>query len=413
MRRKILFDPPLGGMHSSFWEIVNYPPEGYEFVISDTLWDRVFDRFVIRNEFISANLALAGFVNRLFPPRLLKAWLDKSLKGTDKREDIDLVFSLDHIILGRKPWVILITWATALAGLRVSHLKTYRSFIEYQLASPDCRKIITWSDLAKASILANFDGSLFAHKMVVVPLAVHAQDSIKPINASKLKLLFVGTANAPGGRAASLLGTKSFFDFDGKGGNEVLQAFRLLSQKYPNLELVVRSGVPAGVRREFAGYPNLRFIEQRIRREDLVDEFRSADIFLYPTHQLTPWTVFLEAMSYELPIVTTNLYANSEIVQDGVTGLLIHPSEKVPYYWENLLLPMGSPLQREYMEAIRVPDPAVVEDLVAKTSVLIENPDLRREMGRRARWEVAEGKHSIVRRNQAFKQIFDTSLGSG
>ena len=413
MTRKILFDPPLFGMHSSYWEIVNYPPEGYEFVIPDTLWDRVFDRLVVRNEFISANLALASFLNRLFPPRLIKAWLDKGLRRAHKREDLDLVFSVDHIVLGGKPWIILVTWASALAGLRADHLKNYRRYIEDQLASPDCRMIITWSEAAKASVLANFDGSRIAHKMAVVPLAAHGQDSVKSWSTEKVKLLFVGTANAPGGRIASLLGTRSFFDFDGKGGKEVLQSFRVLNRKYPNLELVVRSGVPAAVRRDFAKYPNLRFIEQRIPREDLVGEFSSADIFLYPTHQLTPWTVFLEAMSHELPIVTTDLYANPEIVQDGVTGLLVQSSKEVPYYWENLLLPMGSPLHREYMEAIKTPDPMVVDDLVAKTSLLIENPDLRRQMGRRARWEVERGRHSIAGRNEALKQIFDTALASG
>lgn len=248
--------------------------------------------------------------------------------------------------------------------------------------------------------------------MVVVPLAVHAQEPVKSSNTDRVKLLFVGTANAPGGRIASLLGTKSFYDFDGKGGKEVLLAFRVLSQKYPNLELVVRSGVPVASRREFAGYPNLRFIEQLIPREDLAAEFKSADIFLYPTHQLTTWTVFLEAMSFELPIVTTDLYANPEIVQDGVTGLLVRPSQRVPYYWENFLLPMGSPVHREYTEAIKTPDPAVVQDLVAKTSLLIENPDLRRQMGRRARWEVEMGRHSIARQNEAYKQIFDSALVS-
>ena len=399
-------------MHSSFWEIVGSPPGGYEFVIPNAVWDRIFDRFVTRNELVSANLAFASFLNKLLPPRLLKSWLDKVLGGSLRTKDIDLTFSIDHIVLQKKPWVILTTWVNGLIGLRVENLRTYRSFIEKQLASVHCRKIITWSEVAKTSILANFDGSLFAHKMVVVPLAVRAQNFVKSYKTDKVRLLFVGTANAPRGRIAALLGTKFFFDFDGKGGKEILYAFRILHQRFPDLELVVRSGVPAALSREFDGHPNIRFIDRIVPREQLVEEFKSADIFLYPTHQLTPWTVFLEAMSYELPIVTTNLYANPEIVADGVTGLLIQPSKRVPYYWDNYVLPIGSPVHREYMEAIKTPDPVVIEDLVAKASFLIENPDARREMGRRARWEIEEGRHSIVRRNQMFKQIFDAALAS-
>jgi len=412
VNRKILFDPLLG-MHSAFWEIVNYPPEGYEFVLSNTTWDRVFDRFVSRNELINANFALVGFLNKLFPLRLAKAWLDKLLKSTLSRKDIDLIFSMDHPIFGKKPWVIFITWPTFLTGMNTSHVMKYRGFIEQHLTSEYCKKIMTWSELCRTAILANFDDRHFADKIAVIPLAMHRQNFVKSHSADKVKLLFVGSANNPHGRVAAMLGTKFFFDFYSKGGGEALHAFRILNQRYSNLELIMRTGVPSAVKKAFENFPNIRFIDNVIPREDLEAEFRSADIFVFPTHQLTPWTAFLEAMSYELPIVTTNVYTNPEIVQDGVTGLLIQPSKTVPYYWKNLLTPMGSPRHREYMEAIGTPDPAVVDDLVAKTSLLIENPNLRKELGRRARREVEEGKHSIARRNQAFKQIFDAALESG
>ena len=410
--RRILFDPLLG-MHSAFWEVVNYPPDGYEFVLSNTLWDRVFDRFISRNELINANFALVGLLNKLVPLRLAKAWLDTLLKSTLTQEDIDLIFSMDHPISARKPWVIFITWPTFFTGMNTSHVMKYRSFIEQHLASPYCKKIMTWSELSKTAFLANFDGVHLEDKVAVIPLAIHKQNFIKSSGSDRVRLLFIGSANNPRGRFASMLGTKLFFDFYSKGGGEVLRAFRVLNERYSNLELVMRTGVPSTVKREFEKFPKIRFIDSIIPRNELENEFKSADIFVFPTHQLTPWTSFLEAMSYELPIVTTNLYTNPEIVQNGITGLLIQPSKTVPYYWKNLLTPMGSPLHRQYVEAIKVPDPAVVDDLIAKTSILIENPTLRKELGRRARWEVEEGKHSIARRNQAFKHIFDQALESG
>jgi glycosyltransferase involved in cell wall biosynthesis len=125
---------------------------------------------------------------------------------------------------------------------------------------------------------------------------------------------------------------------------------------------------------------------------------------------MTPWSVFLEAMSFELPIVTTDLYANPEIVQDGVTGLLVEPPIGVPYHWERSLVSMGSPLHGQFMEAIRIPDPAFVARLAERLSLLIENVGLRREMGRRARHEVEEGKHSVRHRNKALKAIFDQAV---
>ena len=53
-----------------------------------------------------------------------------------------------------------------------------------------------------------------------------------------------------------------------------------------------------------------------------------ADIFLYPTN-VTPANVFLDAMSYELPIVTTDVWGNQEIVADGKIGVIVpHPTAR-------------------------------------------------------------------------------------
>ena len=109
-------------------------------------------------------------------------------------------------------------------------------------------------------------------------------------------------------------------------------------------------------------------------------------------------------MRYELPIVTIDAWANSEIVEDGKTGLLGRKSEHIPYYGENLVPLFGTP---QFQKAIRIPDPKVVQELVEKTSILIENQELRRRMGRAGRWEIEHGRFSIERRNEKLKRIFD------
>jgi len=49
--------------------------------------------------------------------------------------------------------------------------------------------------------------------------------------------------------------------------------------------------------------------------------------------------------------------------------------------------------------------------LVEKASLLIENKEFRRKIGKAARQEVETGKHSINYRNQKLKQIFDEVIG--
>jgi glycosyltransferase involved in cell wall biosynthesis len=411
--RKVYFDQLFGTRsrtHSYWWEYINYPPDGYDFVLSNTRWDSVVDRLVTRNQLIEGNLRLVGLLNKLVAPRLAKAYLDRMLK---RPPQCDLVFSTGgHIPLYKKPWVILLMAINTLTGLDVKHLRKHKGTIERHFASDYCKRIVIWWEATRKALLANFDCCPFEHKIEMVPPAYHSQHFAKSYNNEKVKLLFIGSANVPRGIVSKMVGSQYFYEFDGKGGREVLRAFRLLRERYANVELVMRAGVPPDLRRQFEGIPGLTLIEAPIPEGLLAEEFKSADVFIYPSHQPMATTVLLEAMSYELPIVALDVYAYPELVQDGVTGLLVKPSDKVPYYWDNMLVSMGSPLQGRYMEGIKAPDPRVVEELVGKTSMLIANPELRRRMGKAARQEIDSGRHSLKKVNAKLKRIFDEALES-
>lgn len=59
------------------------------------------------------------------------------------------------------------------------------------------------------------------------------------------------------------------------------------------------------------------------RRWDMPELYRAADVLLQPTLAENQSLVTLEAMSSGLPIVTTDIPAQAELVQDGLTGLLV------------------------------------------------------------------------------------------
>jgi glycosyltransferase involved in cell wall biosynthesis len=225
---------------------------------------------------------------------------------------------------------------------------------------------------------------------VIVPHAVDKKDFVKQPPTDRVKLLFVGSANIAG-------------DFELKGGKEALEAFVRLRQKYNNLEMVVRSDIPEEIKTKYTGINGLRIIDKVIPWQEMEQEFQTADIFLFPGHH-TPFMSLLDAMSYELPIVTTNAYANAELVTDGRTGLVINCSKKVPYYLDKYLPDGSTP---KFRKAIQVLDNDVVTELVAKTSLLIENAELRQKMGKAGREEVEHGRFSIGNRNEKLKRIFD------
>jgi glycosyltransferase involved in cell wall biosynthesis len=85
----------------------------------------------------------------------------------------------------------------------------------------------------------------------------------------------------------------------------------------------------------------------------LLELYRQADLFVLPTtSDLMPWVV-LEAMASACPVITTPVGAIPEMIQDGVTGLLV---------------PVGR-----------------ADLLVGAILSLIANPALRRAMGARGR----------------------------
>jgi glycosyltransferase involved in cell wall biosynthesis len=407
MSKKIYFDHHFG-MHSSFREITDYPPKGYEYVLPNSTWDKVFDRTVRRNEFIYSNFLFIKIIGKLVAPRLFKARLDRLFKKPP--EETDLIFAMDHTIMWQKPWIILIGWPQMLTGQDPRKLAKYRKGIEKQFTSIYCRKVIAWCELDKKAIELNFDCSRFRDKIEVVPLAIHPQEFIKIYNKDIVRLLFVGTVNPTRGIISKKMGTLQFFEFDGKGGREIMEAFNILRQKYSNIELVIRASIPTEMKKKYADYQNIKFIEEILPREQLDQEFMKADIFVYPTKQMTPWGAFLEAMSFELPIVTTDVYANNELVQDGITGLLVKGPKVFPYYWKNLLPAFGSPLHQDYMQGMTAIDSTVISDLVDKISCLIENTEFRRKLGKAGRQAVEKGKHSIESRNKQLQRIFDESI---
>lgn len=381
---KKIYLEPMWRMHSLSKMLLSHPPEGYEFITPEGVVAKASEPL--------GRSALAQSlyhqVCRLIPVNLVKPYL-----GRFKRipKDVDLTYSITHLIFKKDPWVLDLDSepAIALAG-RSKHLKRYKGLVERTLASDYCQKILCQLDAVSKSLQSSLDCRRFEHKIEVIPYAVPKKEFTKNYNHDKVKLLFVNSENLPGA-------------FEAKGGIEVLEAFSHLNEKYDNLELVVRSDMPRDIESKYQHLENVRFFKQVIPWEKLEQEFKSADIFILPAH-MTPAMVFLDAMSYELPIITTDLWGNSEMVADGKTGFLVNPSESDPYYLDKWTPAYG---ETGIKKMLRQTDPNVVNELAEKVSILIENPELRRKMGEAARWEVEKGRFSIEKRNQKLKKIFD------
>jgi len=390
--KKIYLDI-AGRMHSLYKNLVSYPPEGYHVVTQNANWDKLSAVATRANTVYSFQQKV---LSKVFPVNLVKAYLEK---GKRLPENTDLTYAAGHLVFRKEPWVVDLEFVTQLAGYNIKHFKRHRRLIEKTLASEHCKKIVCWTEAGKRTVLENMNCDGFEHKVEVVPLAVPRKDFIKDYSGKgRVKLLFVGSANIPTG------------EFEYKGGKEVLEAFIILLKRYPQIELIVRSSIPEQVKVNYGGLDNLTIIDEIIPWEQMEQEFKSADIFLFPAHN-TPGLAILDAMSYELPVITTDVWANPEMVEDGKTGFVIRKSERVRYYAENFIPIWSYHTGSQFMKSIESSDPEVVAELVQKTSLLIENEDLRKSMGKAGRQEIETGKFSIKKRNAKLRGIFDEATG--
>lgn len=388
-REKTVFLEPLWKLRQEYRHLLQHPPEGYRFVTRPT-----------------ASEGLAGLLSRTSVAyralwslwRLLPMQLAKPYWERRKRlpEGTDLTYAVLHPVFRREPWVMDMRAEQPHLLVGSEQLfDRWKGVLRGTLLSPLCRRIIYEVAAGRRAFLQRFGWPELAEKTVVVRSAVPVRPPATGSSAGDgVKLLFVNSAN---------INVDSHFAVH--GGLVLLEAFRHLRWRYSNLELVIRSRVPPVVKERYRHLPGLRIIDEVIPWPDLEREFQTADIFVYPTH-LTPSIVLLDAMSYGLPIVTTDVWANPELVQDGHSGLLVRHSSAAAFT-EGDVVHFDSPPFRRAVETV---EPSLVQGVVEAVSRLMEDDELRRRLGRAGRQEVEEGRFSLQHRNAALVRVLDEAI---
>lgn len=374
-----------GRKHSLYDNLTNYPPEGYEFVTGITPLSKLTKS--------ASNISfLPNFImkslNQIVPVSIIKPYLEKN---SQLPPDVNMIYSSGHVVFKNIPWVVDLEFVTHLAGYSLNCFKYYKKRIKCALESENCKRIIPWTDAGKETILLSFDSEEIHNKVETVHLAVPPKKFTKNYNKDKIKILFVGSQNLPR-------------DFDIKGGKEVFEAFNELNSQHKNLELTVRSYVPKKIKSKYSKFKNIKIIDKIIPWSMLEYEFKTSDIFLYPSHH-TPGLAILDAMSYELPVITTDVWGNKEMVKDGKNGFLVKKSDMINYTVENQIPNWSSSDSLQFMK--KNINSMIIKEITEKMRILIDDEKLRRNMGISGRNEIDNGKFSINRRNQRLKKIFD------
>ena len=165
-----------------------------------------------------------------------------------------------------------------------------------------------------------------------------------------------------------------------KGLGYLIQAFNQLSSARENVELHLVGYGPeeTSLRRAAHGNARIKFLGA-MSEEQTRALYEDADIFALPCIQTATGdadgvpTTLLEAMAFELPVVSTNLLSTPCYVRDGEDGLLVPPRDTAS---------LAGALER-----------------------LCADAELRKEMGRRGRTRVSEIcdiKKNVLRLEEIF-----------
>jgi glycosyltransferase involved in cell wall biosynthesis len=166
------------------------------------------------------------------------------------------------------------------------------------------RGLVAFSDWVADSLQRDY--GVPATQVAVLPPGVDTrawQPAAGPNATDQLRLLFVGA------------------DFARKGGQLLLQAWRAGLAAHCTLDIVTRDTHVAdadGLRVHRGLTPNSAALKQLFAR---------ADVFVLPSRGDASPFVVLEAMASGLPVVATRVGAVAEMVDHGISGLLVPPGD--------------------------------------------------------------------------------------
>lgn len=115
-----------------------------------------------------------------------------------------------------------------------------------------------------------------------------------------------------------------------KGGRETLQAFQEIRREHQNISLTVLTPLHllhTKDRRLLEETEGVTLIDATLQRSEMEALYEKHQIFLFPSFKDTFGLVLIEALSFGMPIIATDQYAVTEMVQHKYNGFVFpnHP----------------------------------------------------------------------------------------
>jgi glycosyltransferase involved in cell wall biosynthesis len=381
--KKILLTLYKNRSHSLYKQFISNPPEGYQYYVLDDF----FDEFIFEG---SQNF----FIEIVRKVKRNKVIIDVAIKN-----NIDIIYCCDGILLFNSPipWIVDLEHVTGLISNNYKLWKFGKKIIPFLLKQKNLRYLIPWTEAGGDALRCNFKLSKGVLKKILPVylclenIAEYADIEKRRIPHDVFTIIFVTSINYNGEN-----------EFYAKGGRMVIRVFDELRKIIP-ITLLLRGRLPA----EFHYLKDDLFVEiyeDSLPYDKFQELFLRADVFFFPGYQ-SPGMAFLDAMNYNLPIVSTDVFSNSEMVRDGWNGFLINfPSTNIAFYLNEEFNIKGVPSGvRAREDKI---DKAMISDFVEKIALLQGNASLLKDMSVNSK-KLLQTKFSLAKRNSQLKIIYD------
>jgi len=381
MTKKIYYSSIL--THNYVGNMMKNPPEGYEVITPNENNKKETINKLKKNKTIK-------FLYRKILRRFFNVWKYMNKNPTPTPENTDIIFTVDSIVREEKPWIIKILDSPySMAGNDYKLFIKNKKDIEEALEKNNCKAIIVHTRASMKLMKKYFNDKIISKTVLLTPAIPLEIKQRAEKDKKRFNILFMGSTNNP----------EAFYQ---KGGVETLETFKKLAEKYDNVRLVMRTKVPEKIREEYKHLKNVEFLERRLSDEELAELYQKTDILLSPGYNYFIMT-FLEVFSYGIPIVGLDTYGVNEFIEDGKNGFLVKPSKMLPMDKPEFITEIGTD---KYNKIIDKKDPEVINNLVNKIIILINDRELVKKFGEECQRMILE-KYSYEEKNKKLKEIFD------
>jgi glycosyltransferase involved in cell wall biosynthesis len=203
-----------------------------------------------------------------------------------------------------KPFVIELDNPYVLSYYNQSFLHLRMRTLKQKLRQ--AKQITFLSETAKHHFLELFGSDFTDQAKVLPPFMADNYKTNKRVADGTVRFLFVGLG------------------FRRKGGPELLKAFSQLPHK--NARLTIIAPVSDDMKKKYAHDTRITFLPPQPREVLFSEIYPTHDVFVFPSILETLGVVILEALSFGMGIITTDVYATPEMVKNGMNGVLLnHP----------------------------------------------------------------------------------------